>query len=174
MQLAQVIIDSLTLFVLGIGLLYSAKQISSLKKTHQEALDWNRRIEAKKALQTASEKIASTIKLYEALPMRDSQETIPRAEIERVIEERPDLHVLLSDMLNWYESLASGILQRVYDEEVIKIARRGDMIRCFDRYKNYIHFIRGTAPRIWEDMEHMAEKWRAEIPERPYRPGPGE
>ena len=66
----------------------------------------------------------------------------------------------MNRLLNYYEALANGIENNIYDEYLIKSARRGAMIRTYTAFKECIeHDRREGAPRVYICFESLIIKW---------------
>jgi hypothetical protein len=67
-------------------------------------------------------------------------------------------------VLNYFEGLARGVRQGIYDEQVIKTAFRGLMINVNESFKYYIQNRRHQFhnPRVWVELEVLSDCWRQE------------
>ena len=143
------------------GLLYTGKQISLLKRTHRENHDWNRRIETQKALAEYNRTIIAP-DLNKVFDHLNAKHPIS---VEKVLAEFATNSSLQSQchiLLNSYEGFARGIQQGIYDEEIIRKARKTAIIRTYTAYKEYIaHRQRENNSLAFKELEALVSKWLA-------------
>ena len=71
-----------------------------------------------------------------------------------------DLQGLLIGLLNEYESLAAGVVRRVYDEDLVRDTREFTMLDNHRRYQSFILDRREKKDKhAWEQMTKLAVKW---------------
>lgn len=159
------------LFV-GLSLVYLAKQVKLFAAAHADNHEWNRRIETQKALQKIRE--INTVPLNEKFGYVNRRDPIPLKDILDAIEKDPSLQLILNKLLNFYEGLANGVFLGIYDEESIKVNRRGPMEREFIRCKNYIEYRRHQSSKtVWIAYERLIKKWEDELLKNSDRPQTG-
>jgi len=161
-EIWNLIIRSLTMIIVGAGLFYTGYQIKLSRLFHRDNHDWNRRIESQKALVHYNTTVMST-KLNEMFDFMNINKSIPLDKIMSEIEKSKETQNLIHRYLNIYEGYARGIIQGIYDEELIKNARRGVMVKTYLRFKEYIEFRKQQwGPTAWKELESMANKWNHE------------
>jgi len=71
------------------------------------------------------------------------------------------------EMLNQYDKLALGVFNKTYDEQIIKEACQGVMIKAYKVFELYIKHLRKYFDRetLYIDLQNLVTKWeREEIP----------
>ncbi len=93
------------------------------------------------------------------LARMDVSERIELAKTESV--EGKTARRLIRDYLNYWESIAAGVLADVLDEAVLKQIARGRVIQIVRDYREFIVWRRqeGDRPNLWSDLETLAERW---------------
>ncbi|MCK5832010.1 MAG: DUF4760 domain-containing protein [Methylococcales bacterium] len=159
-----IIISAISAILLALSVLYAAKQIKLLRIQHEEDHDWNRRLAAQETLRGYHEIQVMVEAISEHFDYHNKTEGIPEKEFQEKFNGTKELQSRLHTVLNYFEGLARGIRQGIYDEEVIKASFRGHMIRVYESFKYYIGSRRITLhnPRIWIELEEMADKWKKE------------
>ncbi len=175
-EIISIIITSLALLLTIGGLYYAGNQIrlarkqltsaiESIKLTkeiHQENHDWNRRIAAQDAIVVFRNQ-NKTKELREALGGIDINDAIPLNTILEKFKTDSDLRGYIHSVLNTFEGYSRGILQGIYDEEVIRTALTGTMVRYFNCFRPYIIYIREKRnPALFNEFEGMVNKWKTE------------
>lgn len=79
----------------------------------------------------------------------------------RMLEQNPEHRLCLLTYLNHYESLARGVNMGIYDEEVIRVARKSLMIKEFRLWEGYIEDYRKRfdRPLAWCEFERLVKRW---------------
>jgi len=150
-----------TLFI-GLSLVYLAKQIKFFVAAHKDDHEWNRRVETQRALSEIRD-INVTL-LNEKFGYVNRRDPIELDEILSAIEKDKSLQLVLNKLLNFYEGLANGVFMGIYDEDIIKVNRRGPMERELIRCKNYIEYRRHQSSKTaWIGYERLIKKWDAEL-----------
>ncbi|PCD76203.1 DUF4760 domain-containing protein [Pseudothioclava arenosa] len=152
------------------GLLFAAYQIHQTRLSldlsaaqHLEANEWNRRIAAQQALdQLKGSPVLST--LQTRFRYIDTKEVIPLERLRKAFEEDANLQPDLYGLLNSYEKLARSVNLGIYDEEVIRVGRRGAMSKAFLAFKEVIEARRVDygAPNAWLELEKLVTRWEAQ------------
>jgi Domain of unknown function (DUF4760) len=155
-----------------LGLLIAAYQVHQAAKAvnqgadhHREANAWNRKIAAQDAL----DKIGSSpvlSKIQQRFKYIDQLRRIPISEIDVACAEDPELKVELFELLNAYEKLARGVNMEIYDNDVIRIGRRGAITKALYSFSEMIEHRRISygAPSAWKELELLVEQWEASQP----------
>lgn len=160
-QLTLLVQISSALLVL-IGLLYGSWQIKLLKLTHKENLEWNRRIETQKAL--------TEYNLHQVAPDLNMAFNFINVERPHRIDDLrdgfskdPKLQSQCHSLLNANEGFARGIRQGVFDDEIVRSARKTAMIRTYTAFKEYIDHRRlENNYSAYREFEDLVNRWRNE------------
>ncbi|MDB2437552.1 DUF4760 domain-containing protein [Hellea sp.] len=156
------LIEIITLIILTIALVITAFQLNLLRQNRIEQHDWNRRIAAQKALYEYKAKGAWK-HLDAVFDYHDDTNPIQAKEIKEAFLKEDNLKSELFDLLNFYESLARGINYGIYDESVIKAARKNAMIKVTHFFKAYIrHYRQEKNPHAWIQFTDTVERWKNE------------
>ena len=154
-------IVSILLLAASVG--YAAKQ---MRANH----DWNRRKAAQDATMLLTQLVPDIEVLDDALGHSTLRDPIPLERITTAIEENPRLLRALHRYLNYYEALARGVRQAIYDERIIKVTCRGIMRQNWVQFEQYIAHRRNSgSPKAWTELEDLLNKWQAEEHEEPMR-----
>ena len=154
----------------GVGLIYAGWQIKLLKKTHTDNHDWNRRLAAQEAVANLRLHAPIAAELNKLFNSTNLTEGIPLDVILKAFKEDKSIQNKVNEILNGYESLARGVYQGIYDEEVVKSARRGAMIQQFVAYESYIKDRRiNVYKNAYLQIESLANKWKLEDNSNHYR-----
>lgn len=138
----------------------------TLRATH----DWNRRKAAQDATLLLNDRVKDRKLLKEHLDYVSSFEPIPLAELCKALDAHPDVRIAVHDLLNYFEMLARGVQQNVYDEEVIRTAFEGSMSRAVSRFGPYIQSKHAPAlPKAWEQLVYVVNEWKRTQTERARR-----
>ena len=161
-EIYNLIIQIVATIFVGGGLVYAGKQVSLLVLTHNDNHDWNRRIATQNALRDFNNSV-SLDELQKEFNFLNRKQPIPVEEITKAFLDKPDLQLQTHTLLNQYETFARGIFLGIYDEILIKNARKGSMERTFNSFKEYVQHRRnevGSAAYI--EYEKMLDKWHQE------------
>lgn len=147
----------------GIQLKKTTEQLRTAYKINESDHDWNRRKAAQDALKEYNQSIIS-IELQSEFDYLNCVESIPLKKIEEGFNKHQNLRAELHKLLNFYEGLARGIFQKVYDEEVIKAARYNAMKKVFRAFNSYITHRREKSSSLfaWSDLESLLVRWKAD------------
>lgn len=166
-EIASLIISAITLVALMAGLYYAIRQINvavqqlaDTNKIHQSNHEWNRRNAAQEALRQYNYSLL-TSPLQDTFNYLNVTESIPLSVINKHFEAHKGLQGDLHELLNFYEGLARGINQALFDEEVIKAARKNAMIRTERAFENYLIDRRNKiSPLAWKDLSSIISHWK--------------
>jgi hypothetical protein len=174
-EILSLVISGVTLLALLIGLLYgagqlrcanrsldaSSKSLDESKCIHQQNHDFGRRHAAQDALRAYDYSVLSG-SLNEAFKFLQMKEPVPLVDIQSAIKEKEGIQRDLHQLLNFYEGLARGINQGIFDEKVIKAARKNAMIVAERGFQNYINKRRTDMnPRAWSELSSICSRWQA-------------
>lgn len=146
----------------GFQILQGRKALEYSAKTHNADHEWHRKIAAQEALAQYSSSVAlSSLEKHFRYLEIGKKGCIEREVINKKLASVPDLRQDLHKLLNYYESLARGVHLGLYDDEVIRIGRRGSMERAFKAFECYILDRRESgSPRAWCEFEKLITKWQ--------------
>ncbi|MDF1618956.1 DUF4760 domain-containing protein [Pseudothioclava nitratireducens] len=163
-------IEVISTILIFVGLLVAAYQIHQTRLSldqsaehHKQANIWNRKVAAQQALdQLKGSPVLS--KLQSRFRYIDHKEVIPLGELRAAFEADPDLQPDLYELLNSYEKLARGVNLGIYDEEVIRVGRRGAMSKAYVAFREVIDARRTDygAPNAWLELERLVLRWEAQ------------
>ena len=143
----------------GIQLKKTKEQLQATYKINEADHDWNRRMASQAALKEYNQSILSS-SLQSEFDYLNCSESIPLKKIEEGFNKHPELQKELHQLLNFYEGLARGIFQNIYDDEVIKAGRRNAMMKALKAFNSYIESRRRTSsPSAWTDLESLVAQW---------------
>lgn len=119
----------------------------------------NKRIETRKKLDDYN-RLDSALYLNERVSFIGNKHSIPIKKIKEAMEVDSQVIVHLSRLLNYYEAIAIGIENNIYDESLVKSTRRGAMVRTFISFEEYIGFDRREGnPMAYIKYEALVNKW---------------
>jgi len=76
----------------------------------------------------------------------------------------PKSKIELINVFNFFERLALGVNQGIYDEEIIKSSIGHTMIDIYTIFKEFIYFTRvGHSEEIYIELEKLMYKWEKDI-----------
>jgi len=143
---------------------FASYQLILIRKAHQDDHEWNRRKSAQDLTMELTESLGDTAILHERLQIINRKEPIPLDEILKAIKEDPVLQLKIQKVLNIYSVVASGVLNGVYDKEIIEKARRKAMIATYDAFSAYITYRRKESiPTLWFSLESIVNGWKNEL-----------
>jgi DNA-binding transcriptional ArsR family regulator len=141
---------------------YLARQVKVASKVHGENHDWNRRIETKHALDSYN-RLEAVMLLNEAFDYMGERHAIDKDIILNKLVEEPQVRVHLMRLLNFYEGLANGIDMGLYEEIIVREARRGNMIRTHTAFKEFMNYHRAEVNELaFIKYRALVEKWEKE------------
>jgi len=66
--------------------------------------------------------------------------------------------------LNHHEGIAIGIKQDLFNEDVVKYARKTSFCQTYSEYKEYIKYRREISnPIAWINLENLTTEWNKSI-----------
>ncbi len=175
MEHLSIILEVISAAAVVISILYLAKriklqteaqklQLEQLKQQfliHSENHEWSRRIETQKALDSYN-RLEAVLTLNEKFSFLSEKHAIPLNTILNVIQAENDhgIKVHLSRLLNYYENLSNGVDLAIYDEEIIKSARRNVMIRTHTAFSEYMDYERRERNSLaYTKFGALVNKW---------------
>lgn len=155
---------SLLISVVGLasviaGLIFAGIQLRSTKAALRADHDWNRRLAAQQALRDFDTSFLSA-EFRKRFDYLNSQTPISKSECD-TIRSDPDFEAQILKLLNCYESLARGVFQEIFDEEVIIAAVKTSMIRCESYFMAYIEYRRKEVnSNAWKQLSYLIVHWK--------------
>ena len=150
-----------TIAIFG-SLLYLGLQFKRSAKIHEQNLEWQKRIETRKKLDDYN-RLDSAQFLNEHLKFISRKHPIPVDEINDCIKTSHEIVVHLSRLLNYYEAIAIGIENNIYNEELVKVTRKNAMISTFTSFEDYIKYDRREDnPSAYIKFENLIKQWIGE------------
>jgi hypothetical protein len=80
-------------------------------------------------------------------------------DIERANKNDSKTRAEIFEFLNAYEAIAAGVNRRLYDESIVRVARKDALMGTYRRFKSFIEDRRKKYPQAWEQLKFLAEKW---------------
>ena len=75
-------------------------------------------------------------------------------------DENPELQSQCHKLLNTYENFARGVRQEVYDEVILRSARKTAVQRTYTAFVDYVeHRRRDNNPLAYLELEKLIHKW---------------
>ena len=148
---------------LSLQLSDTQKVLENNNLLHQADHDWNRRLAAQEALRHFNYSLLDS-PLREKFDYLTLKRAIPLQEILEAFNQNATLRSNAHQLLNYYESLARGINQGIFDEEVIKVARKNAMSMNVIAFQHYITDRRTISPKAWLELTDIVQKWKDEPP----------
>ena len=146
----------------GIQLKKTTEQLRAAYEINEADHDWNRRKASQDAIRKYNQPLLSS-ELQSEFNYFNCTESIPLKKIEEGFNKHPNLQAELHRLLNFYEGLARGIFQQVYDEEIIKAARYNAMKKVFRAFNSYIESRRKiSSPVAWKYLESLVDQWKVD------------
>ncbi|MES2387819.1 MAG: DUF4760 domain-containing protein [Bacteroidota bacterium] len=154
-----------------VGLFFTARQIKNTIKIHKDNLNWNKRKAAQDALLSNNQNDIVG-KLRESIDYNNITNPLSLEVINQKISEDREIQNSIQRLLDMYEAFSRGILQSIYDEEVIKNARKNSMIRAWNIFQVYIKDRREKINKsAWCEFESLVNRWKHEQTGKDIRKG---
>lgn len=160
----EVILQSITLFVITIGGMVGILQLYLLQQQMKAQHDWNRRVTTLRYsfsdnthIREIRSKLDKHLKIASRQPGEISLEEIQKLSKSQYPSIRTDLQYLLGHLENMCVAMKNSII----DEQTCEDMLKGIVIlyyRFFSQYIDDVRKIRNN-PRIYEHFEAYARKW---------------
>lgn len=154
------LIQILILIVLIVTAYFALKGINETKNIHKETLLWNKK---NKTIDILNEfrKITPSLTRERFAKFNIPGSPIPLEEIKKAIEEDRRIKSEIGKYLNHHEGIAIGIKQNLYEEEVVKLARKTSFCQTYSEFEEYINEVRKVSnPKTWINFENLTKKWK--------------
>ena len=156
------------------GLLFTTRQLRLLAKTYIDLHDWNRRKAAQDASHQWQEYADDAVLLENTFHFRDNQGIVDLPTLLAAFRADAKAQASLHRILNYFEAIANGTRNRVFDEPIIRDAFCGVFDLHSQRFGAYIEHRRSHgAPKAWIEMEDLSRKWTQEDRSRVARESTG-
>lgn len=154
-EIVEIIISVLGFIGIIISIYYTRKQILAQH-------DWNRRNEAINytlKVGTDLQVLESFSALEKAFNYIDDIETISLKDLDSKFNKTPNLrnHIILK--LNCMEILAIGVINRVYDNKIIKEAWEESFKRTDNKFRHFIKKRQEIDPNYCKNMQTLLSEW---------------
>ncbi len=158
-ETTKVILQTVALFAVLVGLL----QLRLLRLSYVDLHDWNRRKAAQDAVDSVEHIAADTPLLDCKFQTMGKHDPIPLQKILDACESTVEVQTAIHRRLNWFESLAGGVKQGVFDEEVIRDAYERVFRNTYSQFSEYIRHRRNSdSYDAWSEFGHVIERWDQE------------
>ena len=160
-EIARLIVQAASALLIFCSLIYAGRQLALSTRTQRQNHDWNRRA----AAQEANWKFSSLVKGRELIDQafnittRDAPLTID--ELNTAFEKNSELKTAVLSLLNYYEGLAIGVNQSIFDEDVIKTAWYGSMKVVSRLFAEWVKELRKTRPFAFSELDAILNEWGA-------------
>lgn len=162
-ETTKVVLQAAALIVLLVGLLLTIRQIRLLRLSYVDLHDWNRRKAAQDAVDNVEHIAADTPLLDGKFQIMSKNDPIALKSILGACESTVEVQTAIHRRLNWFESLAGGVKQGVFDEEVIKDAYQRVFRSTHRQFSEYIdHRRNADSYDAWSEFGDMIERWDQE------------
>ena len=160
-ETTKVILQAATLFALVLGLGFTVYQLHLFRKSYVDIHDWNRRKAAQEAIDDMVPRITSDTPLLDSnFKILTKNDPIKLELISEKCEKDDSVRLAIHKRLNYFESLAAGVQQGVFDEEVIKNSYQHLLTYTRRQFSEYIdHYRSHRFKEMWSDLEDMSERW---------------
>lgn len=164
----KVILQAATLLSVIVGLGFTYRQLGLLKDqlslfgvSYEDVHDWNRRKAAQEAIDDMVPRLSTdTPLLDEKFKILTKHDRIPLDDISKEFGNDYLVRGALNRRLNYFESLAAGAHQGVFDEEVIKNSYQQLIKITLNQFSEYISHLRTNGyDEFCLDIEGMTERW---------------
>lgn len=163
LEILQLIIHLLSAIFIGVGLLYTVKQIKLLIKSHSDNHEWNRRKVAQDASLMYSQLTEGNNLLNKHFAYITSSEPVTIETMHEEFKNESKLKQQLHRLLNYFNSLCRGVNHKLYDEKIIKSSWGGVIMRTYGQFKPYILWYRkNVSEDAWFDTERLVNQWEHE------------
>jgi hypothetical protein len=163
MSSEQVALGGFTVSV--VALIFLAWQLVLLRVQIKQAKDAFVTEQARVRRQSTLEFIATTLERRQALG-RDVPSELDKTAVAKFLEEaKADrrVHRRLDDYLNYFEMVATGVNNEIFDIDVIDRASGTIIVRVEETYRDFVRDVREreAAPTIWKETQALATAIRA-------------
>jgi hypothetical protein len=121
--------------------------------------NWNKRVYAKQAVERLDNNLS--VQFLHQLARSDGKtnnDTVSVSEFEN-LEKDDQLHVY--EALNCYEGIASGVNEKLYNENIVKKDRGSSVVKIFKSYEPIIKYRRDETKidTLYTEFQKLALKW---------------
>jgi hypothetical protein len=157
-------IDIISTLAVIISLYYLALQIKNDSKIHKENLEWQKRVETRKALDRFREIDNIVIVLDDLFSYKYRRNPIKLKNIKKSLKDNPELSTTMMTFFNHYESLIIGVNIKIYDSKIVKKTRKRNIINTYNSFSEYIlyHRTKNNAKNAYKEWEDIVKEWEEE------------
>lgn len=164
LEQATQILQIVAYLVIAVALVYAALQINGIRRTIRETNSWNRRKAAQDMIFQIDKNASVCTDLNRHFGIFKKREPIPLAKIQKAFSENSELEFRLVELLNAYSALARGVLEGVYDEQIVYDASSARLVKIHNSFQMYIEFRhQEQGPHLYTALETLACEWRARL-----------
>jgi len=161
LQLVQVVLQSVSVAVVVVGFFVAVRQLRLVMRSFVDLHDWNRRKAAQDACHEWREYAEDAVLLENTFRFRDSHGLVELSKLLSTFNTDTKAQASLHRILNYFEAIANGTRNGVFDEPIIRDAFCGVFDLHVQRFGAYIEYRRSHgAPKAWIEMQDLAEKWQ--------------
>lgn len=159
----KVTLQAATLLAVVVGLGFTFYQVRLLRLSYVDLHDWNRRKAAQDAVERIEVISKDTPLLNQKFRILTESNRIPLQDILCECEGDQEVRMALNRRLNYFQSLAGGIQQGVFDEEIIRHSYENVFRRTYNQFREYIDYRRDNAGReTWRDFVNITGRWETD------------
>ena len=172
-QWAQLSLQAISAIGVIVALSLTIRQIRLLRASYVDLHDWNRRKAAQDATHEWKEYAADSVALEDKFHFRQLDGVVELAVLTNTFKEDLKLRASLHRILNYFEAIANGVRNGVFDESVIHDAFCAVFDLHIHRFGQYIKHRRASGATIWIEFDELNQKWVKKDQERPRRSNTG-
>lgn len=164
-ETTKTVLQAATLIAVVAGLVLTIRQLRLLRLGYEDLHDWNRRKAAQDAVGDMVPRVGNdTPLLDEKFHILSQNDPLALDSILNAIDEDKKVRLAIHKRLNYFETLAGGVHQGVFDEEVIKNAYQEVFRGTVSQFRSYIDHLRNKGfTDAYSDLEGMSARWTNRI-----------
>ncbi len=156
LEIAKLALQGAALIVAGFGL----RQFNVAVAAYRDLHDWNRRKAAQDAVDRYKDIQDDNLVLHTHFNVMESAAELELRQVEALCSQDPLIRKAVHRRLNYFEALATGCKQGVYDEDVIRIALESLFRRSLGQFRAYIVHRRNVGAKdLWIEFEALSNRW---------------
>ena len=98
----------------------------------------------------------------------ESADALRWDQVEDVCKAKPEVRQALHRRLNYFENLAAGCKQGVFDEGIVKISLETLFARTLSKFRAYVEHRRNLGGKdMWVEFEALSQSWSSPASPRP-------
>jgi hypothetical protein len=144
------------------ALFFVSRQLKLATKSYIDLHDWNRRNAAQTLFFDFNLNFSMT-GVQSALNYTNLKLPVEVDALQAKFNDHPQLQIDIAKLLNFFECLAVGIQNGVYDKQIIELGFKGLMQHGWLVFQNYIRYRQvETIYGSWETFVKVIHRWEAE------------